>query len=81
MLDVGLQVMELHKEMKGASLLGKDLVGLGLNTTSGFGLSGPPSSVGCTKLLVPPALLLLLCVGADCAHRQGCALLSPEHLK
>lgn len=79
-MGVGLQVMELYKELKGASLLGKDL-GLSLNTTCVFGLSRPPAAVGRTKLLGSPALLLLLCVGVGCAHRQGCTLLSPKHLK
>lgn len=43
-VDVGLQVVELHRLKKGAFLLGKDPLGQRLNTTSVLGLSRPPVS-------------------------------------
>lgn len=70
-MDVGLQVMELNKEAKGACLLGKDLV--------------QHLFFGCLDLhhqwdaqcLVPHhcCSCFVLC------HRQGFTLLSPKHLK
>lgn len=43
-VDVGLQVLELHKLKEGACLLGKDHLAQGLNTTSVLGPSRPAMS-------------------------------------